>query len=291
MGSEWGETVALILAWANERLSSWQSGGCETQETNDPDPDPYLVYASPLGSGTVTQLDIARVSINAALGSYETVSHILHFRPKGGFSGPNDATEMVLLAGKVRDQWATFFGTTDNYASNTAATKYMFRDDLHYTDVIASWIGYDSEDIAHPVVHVGGQKVTFPASGAGSAVGTGGGSLPNEVACCLTLRTDQAGPTTRGRLYLGGLAAAWMSSSGDKGMFFDQYYKAVGHCFGASFVDAIHNDSTVHHEVNVLSRKNATSRGVGGVSVGQVPDSQRRRRFSQPENKTLVWGS
>jgi hypothetical protein len=121
-----------------------------------------------------------------------------------------------------------------------------------------------------------------------------GWALPNEVACCLTLLTDTPGKSTRGRVYLGGLSAQFMDTGyvgSTAGLFVGSLVHEVAARFGNHVINGLHNDSDAQAEVNIVSRVHGSSRGVGGVRVGIVPDSQRRRRRSQPENKYLAWGT
>jgi hypothetical protein len=291
MGSEWAETVALILAWANGRLASWQSGGCDLKDPDDPDPDPTLAYVSPLGAPGMT-VSVYRAAVHATYGSFEDLEHVLHLRPKGGITPDTSAAGCLALAARIGAAWSAWWNdTTAGAYTSTLATKTFFNPSLAYDQINISYLTYpgggDPPETVTPT-----QQWSFSAPLAGTS--TNQYPLPAEVACALTFLTDTAGPTTRGRMYLGGLTADWMDNAGGPeiaGLFVGFLPRLMGYRFGAKVIDGLHTDEAAQAEIHVVSRKNGSSRGVGGVRVGSVPDSQRRRRWHQPENPVLVWGS
>lgn len=117
----------------------------------------------------------------------------------------------------------------------------------------------------------------------GTGPAGGGETLPFEVACAVTLQTDHRGPSGRGRFYLPPFATAAMVAGG---RFDNTIVGAVGAAVGAFFV-AIEAD---HDLVPVVvSKRRLILNEVRSVSVGGVPDSQRRRRRSQPEARVAGW--
>jgi hypothetical protein len=110
--------------------------------------------------------------------------------------------------------------------------------------------------------------------------------LPYECALCLTLNTDTRGPTTRGRVYVGGLTTASLAANG---LYSHNDIQNIAQVFGTEMVAGIHDNTT--WRLNIVSRRTASAREVQGVSVGVVPDSQRRRRNSLAENRFQAWGT
>jgi hypothetical protein len=302
MGSEWLETVALFISWANDKLADWQSGGCDLEDPDDSDPDPTLVYVSPLGASGMA-VTVYRAAVHATVGSYEDLEHVLHLRAKSGVTQDQSEAGLQALAARIAVAWAAWWNDQQNTVAgvlNNQATRYMFHPMLTYDHITMSCLTYPGgwKDEAAKVVNppetvTPSTQYNFPTPLVGGS--TGDKALPSEVALCLTLLTDQVGKRTRGRVYLGGLGATVMapaSSDGSiAGLFDFGNVKTVAKRFGVDIIDGLHTDSAATAEVNIVSRIGGTSRGVGGVRVGQVPDSQRRRRWHQPENAFLAWGT
>jgi hypothetical protein len=123
-----------------------------------------------------------------------------------------------------------------------------------------------------------------PINGVAGVVGTATPpALPYEVAMAVTLHTDHRGPSGRGRVYLpppptqimtaqGKFVSGWAQSAG----------KAVGH-----FFDAVQTGESL--KPVVVSRRRIILNEVKQITVGLVPDSQRRRRWSQDEAPVIAW--
>lgn len=114
-------------------------------------------------------------------------------------------------------------------------------------------------------------------------VGGGLGQLPYEVACAITLQTDHRGPSGRGRFYLPTFAASTMTAGGrfdanyttDQAMHWGEIMATVG---------TLHSLKPI-----VVSKRRLILNEVTSVNAGSVPDSQRRRRRSQPEARVTGW--
>jgi hypothetical protein len=136
----------------------------------------------------------------------------------------------------------------------------------------------------------GDQKTLVPTVQVPITVDTRGGStnpmLPYEVALCLTLQTDTRSPTTRGRVYLGGLTTQIL---GTAGKFDTAGIGALAVGFGTHLVKNVHD--TTSWRLNVVSRRTASAREVQGIAVGVIPDSQRRRRNALSEAPLQGWGT
>ena len=302
MGSQW-ETLALLLFWANDRLSAWTSTSPICEETpEDPDPDPTLLYLSPLGDPSMS-VTVYRAAVHATVGSYEDLEHVLHLRAKTGVTQDQSETGLQALAARIGVAWAAWWADQQNTVGgvlNNQRTDTMFHPMLTYDHITMScltypggWLSEENKVVNPPVTVTPSTQWNFATPLVGGS--TGDKALPSEVALCLTLLTDTAGKRTRGRVYLGGLGATVMapadSDGSIAGLFNFSYVKTVAKRFGVDIIDGLHNDEAAQAEVNVVSRIGGSSRGVGGIRVGQVPDSQRRRRWHQPENAYLAWGT
>jgi len=131
----------------------------------------------------------------------------------------------------------------------------------------ASWFGYDAD---------GNQVERWDASGSGWH-GAGGFStnMPTEVAVCDSLLTPFAGRRGRGRIYLGGLSTGVLAASGrlDATKAQDLANAVSGLC------EDINGIAGGVHAM-VYSAADGDLKHITNVQVGDVFDSQRRRRFS-----------
>lgn len=234
-------------------------------------------------------------TINAKLGDVETITHTMNFRTAPTADADQDQAAISTFAGQLRDIWATWMAAEIGTTGKTPAS--FLSTSVQYQDVTAAYLeqtagatlgtrpSHKSAGLVRtfayprPTYLVDTQYAPFtPAVG-----GTNNQpQLPNEVACCVSMQTGLRGPRNRGRLYLGGLTADLMASGG----VFDA--TKVGQ-ISTAMADLVHRINTgTGARLHVVSRAYATSVGINGVSVGQVPDSQRRRRRSQLENYGTV---
>lgn len=124
--------------------------------------------------------------------------------------------------------------------------------------------------------------VLFPV-GVGAVQGGGAGpDLPYEVAVAVSLQTDHRGPSGRGRLYLPAPHTGAMTTAG---IFSTSTVAECGNLISA-YLTAI-KDDTPHVPV-VVSPRRIILNEVTSINVGQVPDSQRRRRRSQDEARVVT---
>jgi hypothetical protein len=235
-----------------------------------------------------------RVTVAGKIGTVEEVAHVLNFRPLTNPDGDMTPAQIQSFADKVRDQWATFV----NGGGPPTVTS-LLSSSLTYTEVRASYL---EQGAAATVTTVPGRKgprkvfhypkavylqptvysqfATNAVRGSGSS-----GSMPWEVACALTLGTGLRGPRNRGRLYLGPLDQSCMGSQG----LFSGNVDALAPAFANNFIKPLQVSSG--QQLMVVSRAYATALAVTQVSVGHVPDSQRRRRRKQPETRTAPTAS
>ena len=109
-------------------------------------------------------------------------------------------------------------------------------------------------------------------------------ALPFEVACAVSFRTDKRGPRGRGRVYLPPFAVDAMNSG--LGVFTDSAIKTGGG-FIQDIFDAV-NGSSYAYDPLVVSMRGKELHKIQSIDVGNVPDSQRRRRRSQTEARATI---
>lgn len=220
-----------------------------------------------------------RAQVHASLGADEDIIHSL---------GLVHSAASETITGQVIHDLALVIGDCFHAFMTATGVQAAFSPDLTYDEVRVSYIEQTDGTAKDGS---GGNQTTLiptivvpmntPISGNGGAK-----TLPYEVAMALTLNTDTRGPRTRGRTYLGGLDSVCL---GTNGKFQSAVTGAIGAAYGAEVIETLHSDTA--WRVNIISRRSASSREVQGLSVGVVPDSQRRRRRNQDEARTLAWGT
>jgi hypothetical protein len=245
----------------------------------------------PLPPDGATRMRWLHVTINGKLGATETISHTLNFRTAPAADVDQDQAAVQTFANQVRDAWAAWFTGYSGPKGGPMAA--LCSNQLQYVDVTAAYleqtapatIGTEtSRKTKRPIKTFEYPRPTYlvPTQFAPFAAGVGGtdntGALPYEVAMCVSLTTGIRGPRNRGRVYLGGLSKQNVGGDG-------LWAAGVPGNVGDLFAHLVHTlNTTTGARLHVVSRAYATSLGVNGVTVGAVPDSQRRRRRSLKEN-------
>lgn len=107
--------------------------------------------------------------------------------------------------------------------------------------------------------------------------------MPFEVATAVTLLTSVRGPRGRGRCFLPPLGGNWVVAGG---LWAVGAAALAGHFIG-DWIDEVKANS--EYVPLVVSRRALQLHEVTSIEVGQVPDSQRRRRRSQVEARVPYW--
>lgn len=170
----------------------------------------------------------------------------------------------------------------------TNAILPLFSNEVKFTEV-----GVTEETLTQPVNvdGTGGNlEQTYPTQWfaypvGNQPIGTANNpkTLPYEVACAVTFQTDLRGPRGRGRAYLPCFDSYMMAEGGKwlagvpltVGAGFGEYFAAVETAEGLQPV--------------VVSKRGQVLNTVTSVNVGQIPDSQRRRRNAQDEARITGW--
>jgi hypothetical protein len=259
-------------------------------------PTQFFVWQVPADDGAaIDPLEYGmrwiHVTINAKLGDVETMSHTLNFRTAPAPDVDQAEQDIATFAGQVRDIWQTWFKTYSGAHGGPMAA--LVGNHVTYTDVTAAYLEQNApaEISLHPSRKTAGQvkEFSYPrptylvptqfATFAPGCTGTDTGpKLPYEVAMCASFTTGLRGPRNRGRLYFGGLPQSVMGSDGS----FATGVPTNVADLTAHLVNLLNTGTGAR--LHVVSRTYATSVGVNGVTVGAIPDSQRRRRRSLKEN-------
>lgn len=237
-------------------------------------------------------MDWIKVGIHGQLGTSEQIIHTFALTGNGATPAPlpTDGAGLRAVGDAVATAWRSIFPL--NHDPAIMLYKYCFGPHLRYDAVTATVLRQTEPS---PKVYVKGQpnliesmvpteRVNFPTPyPAGESPGV---PLPFEVACAVTLLTRAAGARNRGRMYLGGLAVPTIASS--EGLFTADAAGVMGYGVG-KFIQAIRTDTP--WQVSIVSRRSLIAHEVVRTATGMVPDSQRRRRGAQVENRVINWES
>lgn len=237
------------------------------------DEDLFDYWVNPGESVARMSVSLYRVTIHAKVNEIEESVNILHYLPAEGDTVSDASVQAV--ADLARDSWVDFLASASMVSGSSYATNKFFSPDVVWDEVRCA--GITLAPPAKPHYDVLTKYSSFDGT---ANVGHGEGTLPYEVACCLSYVTAKRGPRYRGRSYLGPLGTDSMASNG---LLNQNKAVAVGLAFGNTMIQAMAADATNPVQLVIASGKFGTSELVTGVRVGQVPDSQRRRRRSQPE--------
>lgn len=221
-------------------------------------------------------------TFRGTLGGVEQFQFGINWGNPGSDPDPNEA-ETLAFADQLRVAWTANF--TQNQPSSSPQS--FFTSEVKFVEIGAT---VKTQTDGTAADGSGGnleQKFDTqwsPYTAGSELAGTATPpSLPYEVACALTLQTDKRGPSGRGRIYLPPLDPGVMAAGG---LFETTSINTLGHMLGAFFEDV---ESASGHVPVVVSRRRIILTEVTSVSVGYVPDSQRRRRRSQDEQRTTQW--
>jgi hypothetical protein len=128
-----------------------------------------------------------------------------------------------------------------------------------------------------------GTVISTIVSGAAYAATGLGGALPPQCATVVTLRSGFASRSDTGRFYLPGVADVNLTSAG---RITSTATASISARMAAAF--AAGNGASLGTEVIVYSRTHRTYVSVTAVDVGDVVDTQRRRRDKLIENRVTT---
>lgn len=251
---------------------------------------PIALYAGTVGQwpviyevGRGNKMRWVSTIIRGTLGGVEDFQFGINFGNPGADPDPNEAECLATaetLAGIVQSALATpHFGSQTMLGILSPTCVFtevgvVVKEQSSGTDADGSGGDlsqkFDTQWFAYPV----GGKPT------GSS---GVSSLPYEVATAVTLQTDKRGQSGRGRLYLPPLHVNAMAAGG-------VYTSAIPDVTGKFVGEILEEMTSAKGWVPVVvSRRRIFLNEVKSVSVGIVPDSQRRRRRNQDEARVEAW--
>lgn len=302
LGYTWdtGGDLESVLGFLYGKLQSWAGNVQHAKIPSGKLPDdPKLYYVNLQGAKVGMSLNTVRATVHAKLGTVEELDHVFHFAASSTGGVPANAGDLATLAGNIATAWHHWLVTSvDGHTPSD-----WFHPALVYDEVRASVVSYQQMATPaprpNPVTVIPTVYAAMPSGSAGTAHIGGVQALPFEVALCVTLLTNARGRSNKGRTYLGGLDIGTLGLA--DGLFSAPAVQNIAKAFGTNFVGYM--TTTYSQDLQVVSARShdgnragnawsaPSSRGVGGVRVGVVPDSQRRRRRSQQELYTVQWGT
>lgn len=213
-----------------------------------------------------------RTSLRGLLSDQEQFQHKFDWGVPGNDPDYSEA-QLLAFAQQVATTWNTTTMLTTKNLYGFLAT------DVVYTEVGAAQYTY-SDPLAGSsnVEATAAQWYMWPV--ASRPKGGAGTSLPYEVSMCVTLLTDTRGARGRGRFYLPPLGTAAM---GAKGRYSSMIPGMIAQDIDA-FFEAMRTAHPALRPV-VVSQAAGQLHQITSISVGDVPDSQRRRRNAQSETR------
>lgn len=240
-----------------------------------------VIYA--VGEGNTVKW--LKSTIRGTLGGVEQFQFGLNWGNPG--DDPDlDAAGCQAFATSLAAKWHTTLANT-TFGTGGAAWKGQFTGDVHYTEVgvcLCTQTDATAADGSGGNLSQDAPTEWAPINGVTGDSGTSTSkSLPYEVSCCVTLNTDHRGASGRGRVYMPPGDTVWMV---DGGRFDPGHALACGKAIGA-FADLVRAADS--YALLVVSRRRLILNEVKTITVGSVPDAQRRRRWAQLESPALAW--
>jgi hypothetical protein len=194
------------------------------------------------------------VSIHSFTG--EEIVNVVHCHKVAGGNAEMDG---------VRDRFHTFW--VNSSSSSPKGVNDQVQIKCHLTKISVQ----DISTTPFPVP----RETTYNVAGSDA-----GNPLPLQTSLVISLKTDLAGRSYRGRFYLGGITAAMNTDDGSYPRPSSTKANNVGLAFDA-LVTGLISDGTY---MVVSSRLKRESHQVKGISIDDVFDEQRRRAKQIPRN-------
>jgi hypothetical protein len=230
-----------------------------------------------------------KTTIKGTLGGVEEFQFSVNFGKPGDDPDPTQA-EMNDLAVSLGAKFAASLGTADENLGGPSRLS-LFMSDVVFRDCgVAKLQITDAPDVhgeGGNLAYIGETEWVFLNSTTGLAGSGSGKSLPYEVATAVSFHTEQRGPRGRGRCYLPPMTTTTLNTNG--GTYATNQVTAAANIFAGWFTSVIAGADDLLPLV--VSQRGLFLNPITEITVGIVPDSQRRRRWSQLEAPVSVWSA
>jgi exosome complex RNA-binding protein Csl4 len=202
---------------------------------------------------------LRKAVINASLNEGEIMAHNIYYRDVSALA----SYDLQDHANQIKTAWMTALTVNNGGTSLQAGMHTTTR----YTDVKL----YEIDEVTGRTSDLA--QSAFPVE----AVGQATAALPNQIAVAVTLETGQPGRTKRGRFYLGGITSANVVAATGRLQPGNTlaYSRIIAQFLEQSRDQA---NTTDAFRAVVYSRVNQSTLPITRVSIGDVFDTQRRRR-------------
>jgi hypothetical protein len=207
-----------------------------------------------------------RVNINASLADGEVMTNTVWLLRDAAASG--DITSQKV-ADRVAEHWTNFITTA---VGTNAIANTQFADSTVWTNATAYKVDAAGRAVEQAV-----------ANFAAGVKGTNASRLPLQLAIAVTLKTNRAGRSGRGRIFLGGLGANLLGQSGRVSL---GQRDALSLGLQRFYTD-LRNSTLAGDDFRpvIVSPTTGTSNKITSLSVGDVFDTMRSRRNKLVEQR------
>lgn len=213
-----------------------------------------------------------RTQLLGTLGGVDQFSVGLNYTDSTNGAPGVDATALQNVATVVAAAWDAWL-TTDAGAG-------LFPTDVLFTKIAASYL--ENTGGAKDTTLLPSAYATLNGS-SGRAGSSAAACLPYEVSCCVTLESGYTGRGGKGRFYLPPWGVNAMGTNGK----FSSGFTTGGQM--TALPGRLMHVAAGAWSASVVSKTHGQARHITRVTVGQVPDSQRRRRNQVPEPRAQIW--
>lgn len=238
------------------------------------------------GTGEGNEMRWVKSTVKGTLGGVEDFQFSVNFSKPGADPNP-DAAALAALGVSLNAKFVAALSANDALLGNVPRSR-CFSPDVKFTAFGAALLTITEakdKDGGGGNLSQDGETQWSLINGVTGIVGTTTEhSLPYEVATCVTMHTDHAGPSGRGRVYL---PPPSINALDTGGKYLANQVVGAAHILSAWFTAVIAGADDVVPVV--VSQRRLFYTPISQVTVGIIPDSQRRRRWSQLESPQVAW--
>jgi hypothetical protein len=237
------------------------------------------------GTGEGNEMRWIKSMVKGTLGVVEDFQFGLNWGKPGDDPNPSES-ELADIGADIATQFALAVQATDASMGGSELTD-LWADDVKFTElgvVLQTQTDATSADGSGGNLSQAFETHWETLNGTPGLPGTGSTkSLPYEVAMAVSFGTEHRGPSGRGRAYL---PPPKVEAIGVGGVFLTNPVTGGGTIFKKWFDNVKASQDLVPV---IVSRRRIILNEITSISVGIVPDSQRRRRWHQLEAPVVVW--
>jgi hypothetical protein len=230
-----------------------------------------------------------KTTVKGSLGAVEEFQFSVNMGHPGDDPDPTQA-EMHDIADSLAAKFVAAIGSADALLGGPSRLSQYAPDVVFRQLGVAKLTITDAPDVdgsGGNLHYEGTTEWVFLNSTTGLAGTSGSKCLPYEVACCVSFHTATPGARGRGRCYLPPLCVDTLNTNG--GTFATNQVHAAANVFSDYFTAIVAGTDDIVPVV--ISQRGLFMTPIEQITVGIIPDSQRRRRWSQLEAPIVTWAA